>query len=236
MMIVIVSCAGNSSESSDSSSSESDSNTEPESSYSDYMETSDESNESLMESESFDESDYDDDELVRGEIGIGSHKRKTMQEKIHAILMGHQHQRNDRKNVLLSSYCNRACDLKDDLLERIERLGSRLPANTLDQLINELGGPNNVAEMTGRKGRVVQVEDNEIQYESRAENGISLEQLNMVEKQRFMDGDKFIAIISEAASNGISLQSDRRVENQRRRVHITLELPWSADKAIQQVN
>ncbi|XP_064555465.1 protein strawberry notch isoform X2 [Drosophila montana] len=128
----------------------------------------------------------------------------------------------------------RACTMKEELLRKIERLGARLPPNTLDQLIDELGGPDNVAEMTGRRGRVVQSDDGSIQYESRTESDVPLETLNITEKQRFMDGQKDVAIISEAASSGISLQSDRRVFNQRRRVHITLELPWSADRAIQQ--
>ncbi|XP_074642051.1 protein strawberry notch homolog 1-like [Tubulanus polymorphus] len=129
---------------------------------------------------------------------------------------------------------DRAMTLKNQLLRQVEQIGKHLPSNTLDELIDLLGGPDNVAEMTGRKGRVVCNDDGEIQYESRSELDVPLEILNLTEKQRFMDGEKHIAIISEAASSGISLQADRRAYNQRRRVHITLELPWSADRAIQQ--
>ncbi|XP_012940832.1 protein strawberry notch homolog 1 [Aplysia californica] len=127
----------------------------------------------------------------------------------------------------------KASAMKSELLSRIEFLGEKLPPNTLDQLIDELGGPENVAEMTGRKSRVVSTHDG-VQFESRSESDVPLEILNLTEKQRFMDGEKCVAIISEAASSGISLQADRRAQNQKRRVHITLELPWSADRAIQQ--
>ena len=136
-------------------------------------------------------------------------------------------------NLYSMDSVEQAIALKRELLDMLEELGEDLPPNTLDHLIDELGGPENVAEMTGRKGRVVSTDDG-ISYESRSEMDVPLEILNLTEKQRFMDGEKDVAIISEAASSGISLQSDKRAINRKRRVHITLELPWSADRAIQQ--
>jgi len=39
--------------------------------------------------------------------------------------------------------------MKEELLKKVELLSSHLPANTLDQLIDELGGPECVAEVSG---------------------------------------------------------------------------------------
>ncbi|KAF7658376.1 hypothetical protein LDENG_00013770 [Lucifuga dentata] len=133
-----------------------------------------------------------------------------------------------------SCHTARIEEMKQGLLNKISVLGKELPLNTLDELIDKFGGPDKVSEMTGRKGRVVRRPDGSVRYESRAEQGLTIEHINIKEKDRFMSGEKLVAIISEAASSGISLQADKRVKNQRRRVHMTLELPWSADRAIQQ--
>eukprot|EP01044_Picomonas_judraskeda_P009193 COSAG03_NODE_1103_length_4811_cov_1.804542_1_plen_936_part_00 len=157
---------------------------------------------------------------------------------------------------------------KSALLEEARQLA--LPANPLDELIDQLGGVNKVAEMTGRSGRFVRVSTSKrgaqsdgsatkraktdaqptepisanavgpappkgVRYEKRNADGGSLETANLRERDAFNNGDKSVAIISDAASAGISLHADKRFKNQRRRVHITLELPWSADKAVQQL-
>jgi len=49
-------------------------------------------------------------------------------------------------------------------------------------------------QMTGRKGRVV-CTDEGISYESRSENDVPLEILNLTEKQRFMDGEKVCRLL-----------------------------------------
>ena len=94
-----------------------------------------------------------------------------------------------------------------------------LPANPLDSLIDLLGGPDCVAEMTGRKARLVRQQGVEggakggVKWEARNASGVAanatLDLINVHERRMFLNLEKRIAIISEAASAGISLHADR---------------------------
>lgn len=80
--------------------------------------------------------------------------------------------------------------MKEELLKKLELLSPHLPSNTLDELIDGLGGTRSVAEMTGRRGRVVSLPGGGVQYQLRSEQDVPTELLNIRERQRFMDGEK----------------------------------------------
>ncbi|CAJ1373490.1 unnamed protein product [Effrenium voratum] len=118
----------------------------------------------------------------------------------------------------------------DKVEKELEKL--QLPPNPLDEIMRRLGGPSKVAEMTGRSRRLVYNElTSETRFEDRGEGA------NLQELRAFQLGRKHVAIVTEAASAGISLHCDRRLpENaQRPRYMISIEMPWEADKAIQQL-
>ncbi|WOG97959.1 hypothetical protein DCAR_0417300 [Daucus carota subsp. sativus] len=142
--------------------------------------------------------------------------------------------RQKRKSIAqqLERY-SKAAERKSQILDAVRSLD--LPLNPLDDILDQLGGPDKVAEITGRRHRLIRERDgNGVRYQPRNSKDVSMEMVNINEKQLFMDGKKLVAIISEAGSAGVSLQADKRAINQRRRVHLTIELPWSADRAIQQ--
>lgn len=122
-----------------------------------------------------------------------------------------------------------ALEAKNRLLKRLE--GMQMPEAALDQIVNRYG-PANVAELTGRAQRIIEGEDGKKVLEKRKAEG-SGNSVNVEEARQFQDGKKRIAIISNAASTGISLHADRRAKNQQRRQHIILELKWSADDQMQ---
>ena len=120
--------------------------------------------------------------------------------------------------------------LAKDLEARLEEFD--LPGSPLDELIKACGGPSRVAEMTGRKSVRVWL-DGEGKWADKPKKKPD----NITEKDQFLSGRKLVAIISEAASTGISLHAARSLpegHNRRRRYHITIELPWSAEQAVQQ--
>ena len=123
-----------------------------------------------------------------------------------------------------------ALQLRAELLDKLSIL--EVPEHPLDQLVNYFG-VENIAEMTGRKKRLIRTANGTLEYRPRQLNGVPSKLINLHEKNAFQNGDKRIAVMSEVASTGDSLHAGKSVGNQQRRLHIAAELKWSADKQIQ---
>lgn len=123
-----------------------------------------------------------------------------------------------------------ALQLRAELMDKLSVL--EVPEHPLDQLVNYFG-VENVAEMTGRKKRLIRTANGTLEYRPRQLPGVPSKLINLHEKNAFQNGDKRIAIMSEVASTGDSLHAGKQVGNKQRRLHIAAELKWSADKQIQ---
>ncbi|MBK7934509.1 MAG: strawberry notch family protein [Acidobacteria bacterium] len=123
-----------------------------------------------------------------------------------------------------------ALQLRTELLDKLSIL--EVPEHPLDQLVNYFG-VENIAEMTGRKKRLIRTAKGTLEYRPRQLAGVPSKLINLHEKNAFQNGDKRIAVMSEVASTGDSLHAGKSVGNQQRRLHIAAELKWSADKQIQ---
>jgi hypothetical protein len=127
--------------------------------------------------------------------------------------------------------------LRNSLQSELTHL--RLPHHPLDELLDALGGPSNVAELSGRSHRVVRGMEGQWEMQPRHTDEGPAAALNIREQNAFQSGKKRVAIITEAASTGISLHSDRRRLRPgflpRQRTLICAELGFSADKTMQQL-
>jgi hypothetical protein len=141
---------------------------------------------------------------------------------------------------------------KESLWVKADHLCEKLPKNTLDVLIKELGGREHVAEASTNEHHVLEINDlfNVSLYAQSSTNNITLQlsgrtlpnipgtgrkRTTLSELEDFQNGKRLIAIITPKASTGFCLHSDKNVENQRRRVHITAEFPWKPEDISQQL-
>lgn len=122
-----------------------------------------------------------------------------------------------------------AVSMRDDLLAKINDIS--IPEGPLDMLINHFG-EDNVAEITGRKSRVVEKADENGNIKKHLEQRNS-EKSNIAETKAFQDGKKRILVFSSAGGTGRSYHADKRAANQQKRIHYVLQPGWQASEAVQ---
>jgi hypothetical protein len=114
---------------------------------------------------------------------------------------------------------------RDALLEKLGAL--RVPEGPLEILFNHFG-PDRVAEMTGRKRRVVRDRKSGKAKEQQLSDAKMLADVDA-----FLDDRKQVLVFSDKGGTGKSYHADRNVKNQKKRVHYLIQPGWRADNAVQ---
>lgn len=120
-----------------------------------------------------------------------------------------------------------AVAMREALLARLGAI--RVPESPLDMIVNTFG-VDQVAEVTGRKRRIVYVERDGSRFKDIEKRSDSKAK---ADADAFMADQKRVLIFSEKGGTGRSYHADRKAKNQRKRRHILLQAGWRADKAIQ---
>lgn len=137
-----------------------------------------------------------------------------------AIELTEEHVRAGRSVVI--SVTNTGESDAVDALPTVDDEIDDMPYNPLDHLVDHFG-PDRLAELSGRRRRLVRRNGHLV-----AERTPPL----VDEKRRFQTGERTVAVLSRAGGVGISLDD---ALDERPRVHLLLELPWSAEDLLQQL-
>ncbi len=118
-----------------------------------------------------------------------------------------------------------AVEMRDRLIQELASI--KIPDSPLEYILDQLGYEN-VAEITGRKRRVV-MNRNEGKkvIQSRSEHSIH------ADLDDFLNDRKQILVFSEKGGTGASYHADRTFKNQRKRIHYLVQPGWKAETAIQ---
>lgn len=119
-----------------------------------------------------------------------------------------------------------AVKMRDDMLEDLKHMP--IPDSFMDTILHHFGH-DNVAEITGRKNRIVKTKDS-TKLMSRGSNTVAV---NIAETNAFQSGKKRILIFSGAGGTGRSYHAAKDAQNQQKRYHYIAQAGWSADKAMQ---
>lgn len=121
-----------------------------------------------------------------------------------------------------------AVKARDELIARINEMS--VPEGPIDMILNTFGAEN-VAEVTGRRRRVVTKTDEN--GDSRKVEEVLDKKFRNAEAEAFQNGGKRILIFSDAGSTGRSFHADRRAKNQQQRVVYVLQPGWDPKKTVQ---